>query len=145
MTTNGLHDFLQSSYNKYHSTETALTCIHDDILRAVDEKQCVILLLLDLSAAFDTIDHAMLLSRLQKYIGPRDTQGVYSGGVWVGMLHGWYIPQNSTSYALVEKQGSKLYIGQIAGKMGGQNYTFDKLLKNMGVDPIHPRRDTIKV
>ena len=56
MTTNGLHE-CQSSYKKYHSTETALTCIHDDILRAVDEKQCVILLLLDLSAAFDTIDH----------------------------------------------------------------------------------------
>ena len=50
-----------------------ITCIHDDILRAVDEKQCVILLLLDLSAAFDTIDHDMLLSRLRKYIGLRDT------------------------------------------------------------------------
>ena len=73
MTTNGLHECLQSSYKKYHSTETALTCMHDDILRAVDEKQCVILLLLDLSAAFDTIDHSMLLSRLQKYIGLRDT------------------------------------------------------------------------
>ena len=72
-TTNGLHECLQSSYKKYHSTETALTCIHDDILRAVDEKQCVILLLLDLSAAFDTIDHDMLLSRLRKYIGLRDT------------------------------------------------------------------------
>ena len=34
MTTNGLHECLQSSYQKYHSTETALTCIHDDILRA---------------------------------------------------------------------------------------------------------------
>ena len=73
MTTNGLHECLQSSYKKYHSTETALTCIHDDILWAVDEKQCVILLLLDLSAAFDTIDHDMLLSRLWKYIGLRDT------------------------------------------------------------------------
>ena len=73
MTTNGLHECLQSSYKKYHSTETALTCIHDDILWAVDEKQCVILLLLDLSAVFDTIDHDMLLSRLWKYIGLRDT------------------------------------------------------------------------
>ena len=73
MTTNGLHECLQSSYKKYHSTETALTCIHDDILRAVDKNQCVILLLLDLTAAFDTIDHDMLLSRLRKYIGLRDT------------------------------------------------------------------------
>ena len=59
MTTNGLHECLQSSYKKYHSTETALTYIHDDIIRAVDEKQCVILLLFDLSPAFDTIDHDM--------------------------------------------------------------------------------------
>ena len=73
ITTNGLHECLESSYRKYHSIETALTCIHDDILRAVDEKQCVILLLLDLSAAFDTIDQEMLLSRLRKYIGLRDT------------------------------------------------------------------------
>ena len=41
---------------------------------------------------------------------------------------------------IVEKQGSKLYIGQIAGKMGGQNYTLDNCRKNMGVDPILPRR-----
>ena len=66
MTTNGLHECLQSSYKKYHSTETALTCIHDDILRVIDEKQCVILVLLDLSAAFDTIDHDMLLSYLSQ-------------------------------------------------------------------------------
>ena len=64
MTTNGIHECLQSSYKKYHSTETALSCIHDDILTAVDENQCVILLLLDLSAALDTIGHDMLLSRL---------------------------------------------------------------------------------
>ena len=73
MTTSGLNECLQYFYKKYHSTETVLTCIHDNIIGAVDEKQCVILLLLDLSAAFDTIDHDMLLSRLQKYIGLRDT------------------------------------------------------------------------
>ena len=73
MTTNGLHECLQSSYDKYHSTETALTCIHDAILRVVYEKQCIILLSLDLSAAFDTFDHDILLSRLRKYIGLRDT------------------------------------------------------------------------
>ena len=60
MTTNGPHECFQSSYKKCHRTETA----HDDILRAVDENQCVTLLLLDLSAAFDTIDRDMLLSRL---------------------------------------------------------------------------------
>ena len=58
------------------------------------------------------------------------------------MLHRWYVPQNSTSYALVEKQWSKLYIGQIVGKMGGQKLYIAgaSCWKNMGVDPIHPRR-----
>ena len=65
---NNLYEEFQSSYRKFHSTETAFTSVHDDILRHIDEKQCVILLLLDLSAAFDTIDHNILLSRLQSHL-----------------------------------------------------------------------------
>ena len=42
----------------------ALVKVQNDILRAVDENKSVILLLLDLSAAFDTVDHSILLSRL---------------------------------------------------------------------------------
>ena len=72
MKINNLYEEFQSSYRKFHSTETALTSVHDDILRHVDEKQCVILLLLDLSAAFDTIDHNILLSRLQSHVGVCD-------------------------------------------------------------------------
>ena len=62
----------QSSYRKCHSTETALTSVYDDILRHIDEKQSVILLLLDLNAGFDTIDHKILLSRLQSHLGVCD-------------------------------------------------------------------------
>ena len=47
----------QSAYKRRHSAETALIRIHNDILRAVDKHQSVILLLLDISAAFDTINH----------------------------------------------------------------------------------------
>ena len=72
MKINNLYEEFQSSYRKFHSTETALTSVHDDILRHIDEKQCVILLLLDLSAAFDTIDHNILLSRLQSHLGVCD-------------------------------------------------------------------------
>ena len=68
MKINNMYEEFQSSYRKFHSTETALTSVHDDILRHIDEKQCVILLL-DLSAAFDTIDHNILLSRLQSHLG----------------------------------------------------------------------------
>lgn len=56
-----LHEIFQSAYKKGHSTETGFTRIHNDILRAIDDGECVILVLLDLSAAFDTVDHDILL------------------------------------------------------------------------------------
>ena len=55
----------QSAYQKHHSTETALLRVQNDILQAIDRKKCVMLLLLDLSVAFDTIDHEILLQRLR--------------------------------------------------------------------------------
>ena len=54
---NDLNENLQSAYKKHHSCETALLRVQNDILKSIDNKQCVVLLLLDLSAAFDTVDH----------------------------------------------------------------------------------------
>ena len=61
---NQLTEPLQSAYKLFHSCKTALVRIHNDILRAIDNRHCVMLLLLDLSAAFDTVDHEILLKRL---------------------------------------------------------------------------------
>ena len=61
---NDLHDQFQSAYRKDHSTETALIKLHNGILRAVDRGCVVVLVMLDLTAAFEIIDHAILLSRL---------------------------------------------------------------------------------
>ena len=58
----------QSAY-RGHSVETALVHVHNDIMRAFDEKKSVILVLLDLSAAFDTVDHDRLLAVLNSRIG----------------------------------------------------------------------------
>ena len=62
---NNLLETFQSAYKKGHRTETALTRINDDLLKAIDDNACVILVLLDLSAAFDTVDHQILLTRLK--------------------------------------------------------------------------------
>ena len=51
----------QSAYRKCHSTETALLLVVNDLLEASDSGHVPILSLLDLSAAFDTIDHDNLI------------------------------------------------------------------------------------
>ena len=55
----------QSAYRKDHSTETAIIKIMNDILLSMNDQRVTLLLLLDLSAAFDTVDHALLLQCLQ--------------------------------------------------------------------------------
>ena len=59
----------QSAYRGGQSVETDLVRVHNDIMRASDEKKSVILVLLDLSAAFDTVDHDRLLAVLNSRIG----------------------------------------------------------------------------
>ena len=59
----------QSAYRKPHSTESALLNIHNDILLNMAKGSVTALTLMDLSAAFDTIDHTILLDRLNVYYG----------------------------------------------------------------------------
>ena len=64
-----MFDPLQSAYKDKHSTETALIKVQNYILSALNAGSSAILLMLDLSAAFDTIDHDILLSRLCNVYG----------------------------------------------------------------------------
>ncbi|XP_072025175.1 uncharacterized protein [Amphiura filiformis] len=70
---NKLHSPMQSAFRKFHSTETALLRVQNDLLRAVDKHQEAVLILLDYSAAFDTIDHKILIRRLCQRYGITDT------------------------------------------------------------------------
>ncbi len=56
MTVNDLHDMMQSSYKENHSTETAMLRVHNDILTALDQNKSLLIICMDLSAAFDTVD-----------------------------------------------------------------------------------------
>ena len=54
---------MQSAYRKHHSTKTALLQVTNAVLRTVDCRQDVVLVILDLAAAFDTLDLTILLDR----------------------------------------------------------------------------------
>ena len=66
---NKLFENMQSAYRKYHSAETPLLHVQSNILEAIDSQGAAILVLLDLSAAFGTIDHEILLSTLENEMG----------------------------------------------------------------------------
>uniref|UniRef100_A0A8C6KM62 Reverse transcriptase domain-containing protein n=2 Tax=Nothobranchius furzeri TaxID=105023 RepID=A0A8C6KM62_NOTFU len=69
MNSNSLLDVFQSAFRPNHSTESALIRVLNDILVASDSGSRVLLLQLDLSAAFDTVDHQILLNRLGSWVG----------------------------------------------------------------------------
>ena len=68
---------LQSAYRVFHSTETAMTRVVSDLLTNVDTGSASVLLSLDISAAFDTLDHSLLLQRAENLFG------------FTGSVHAW--------------------------------------------------------
>ena len=74
---NNLQEKFQSAYKPNHRTETALMRIQNDILMTLGNKRCVLLFLLDLSAAFDTVDHTLLVACVR-------SEGV------IGVAHTWF-------------------------------------------------------
>ena len=65
LSTNNLLPSVQSAYRKFHSTESAVLKVLSDIYAAADEKMVSLFGLLDLSVAFDTVDHQILFDRLR--------------------------------------------------------------------------------
>ena len=66
---NNIVDSFQSAYRAGHSSETALLRVYNDIVTTIEKGNGSFLVLLDLSTAFDTIDHDNLFYILEKYVG----------------------------------------------------------------------------
>ncbi len=66
---NGICEDFQSGFRSYHSPETVLIRVTNDLLLSSDRGCISLLVLLDLSAVFDTIGHNILLIRLENNIG----------------------------------------------------------------------------
>lgn len=94
---NALHAEFQSAYRQQHSCETALINIVDDIQSMLHNKCIVALVCLDLSAAFDTIDHQLLLLRLEEQFSIR--------GPALEMIKS-YLEERTFSVVIGEKQSS---------------------------------------
>ena len=69
ITTNDLNMPLQYAYKQNHSTESALLKVKNDILLNMEAQKITLLVLLDFSAAFDTVRHDILLNRLKSRFG----------------------------------------------------------------------------
>ncbi len=95
MNINSLHDMYQSAYREKHSTETAILKLHTDILSSLDNRKCTLLASLDLSAAFDTVDHLTFLKRLQQQYGV------------TGNAHKWFASYLDNRRQSVNVKGSK--------------------------------------
>ncbi|KAI5609350.1 hypothetical protein C0J50_9521, partial [Silurus asotus] len=98
---NNIFEEFQSGFRPHHSTETALVKITNDLFLASDQGFISLLVLLDLSAAFDTIDHDLLLDRLQNYVGIQ------------GQALSWFKSYLSDRYHFVDLNGELSRLMQV--------------------------------
>ena len=104
---NSLWDPQQPAYRRHHSCETAVVSLIDDVRCGLDEGKVTLLTLLDLSAAFDTVDHSLLVNRLSdmgvqgdalawfvNYLSGR-SQSVFRGTTSPSLLIKSGVPQGS--------------------------------------------------
>jgi len=97
---NGLLPDLQSAYRRCRSTETDVLKVVADLLTAADRGEVTFLSLLDLSAAFDTVDHDILIDRLYHAFGLRDQVLSWITSFITGRIHRGSVSEASTRRTL---------------------------------------------
>ena len=135
---NSLLDPLQSAYRDKHSTETALIKVQNDILSALDTDSSAILLMLDLSVAFDTIDHNILLSRLCNVYGITGNAPDWFRSYLTGRIQSVVIEDSVSvsEYVKVPKCMQDLRSCR-SNKSGGPTRVLSDLLKNVTFQKLH--------
>ena len=114
------HEYFQSTYREYHSTETALLRVHNDICQAINDKKCVYVVLLDLSTAFDMFQHSVLLRRYEGSLGISDSA--------LNWCRSYFIGGNQSSNILSTSSVPKPFTsgmpqGSVMGPFGFPSYT----------------------
>ncbi len=134
---------VQSAYRQHHSTETATLKIASDVFDAVDAGHVTVLALLDLSAAFDTVDHTILLQRL------RVTYGI--GGTALRWIHS-FLTGRSTMVNFAGQQSTCTELtcgvpqGSVTGPLLFNLYTADVvcIVQSFGVH-VHCYADDLQL
>jgi hypothetical protein len=109
VTVNNILNPCQSGFRKHCSTKTALLKVSDDVRKAIDDRKITLLVLLDMSKAFDCVEHSLLISKLRalgfsesvlnwfiNYLSDRFQRVVFSGSkksYWGKIKFG--VPQGS--------------------------------------------------
>ena len=96
ISTNQLLPDCQSAYRRHHSTETAIAIVINNIARTIDSGKVCALVLLDLSAAFDTVDHRILTEVLKRRFAVEGTALEWFESYFSGRTQTFYVADASS-------------------------------------------------
>ena len=138
---NDLYGKKQSAYRKCFSTETALVRVQNDILRALDHRNDVLFVLLDLSAAFDTVDHQVLLKRLRDDFGVCESALKWCASYLIGRKQSVVI---GSSISRPHDMDCSVPQGSVAGRFMFTIYAspLKRIIRSFGVDCMIYADDT---
>src|SRR5690349_3253103 len=126
LSSNDLFNRHQSAYTKHRSTETVLLSVCNTITNAMSTQRLTGLCMLDLSAAFDTIDHDILLERLSAWFGIH------------GSVLSWfssYLMDRTLSVKVHEYSSSPTNL-KYGVPQGSQGSVFGSILFNLYTTPL---------